>query len=411
MSAADLKATLLASLSIYGEAYLVKTRGRLGGTPRELHFLTPAAVTPVLGERWIDAYEYRPIGTNKTATYVPKDVIAFRTPGNFVDPARGLAPLSAIRNEISTSRMASEHTNSQLRNHGVPAGVWVAPKDTEVTAQDQSAIRRVLASLRGPRNAGKTAVLPGGLQWQNLGLPEADAQYLNARKVSRMAIAAVFGIPLALMGDDEKTAVYRSIRDAEEIFWRRFSSELNWVASVFDSWLTPEFDSTGDRLTIRFDTSAIEALRPSLQEQTTLWQSLLDRGVVTPNEARTHFGVGLPTEWGDRPILTLQVAPQPVQGTTPQVAEPLPVEEPVDAEEVQPVASMVVQLPPDLYRQPAVKAFLAGSPLDVVALLGSEPVLTVRSELETGIRRRYSADQITSGVPAEGYLGLEGVSK
>jgi hypothetical protein len=271
----------------------------------------------------------------------------------------------------------------------------------------------VLASLRGPRNAGKTAVLPGGLTWQSLGLPEADAQYLQARKISRMAIGAAFGIPLALLGDDEKTAVYRSIRDAEEIFWRRFATELAWAASVFDSWLTPEFDKTGDRLTIRFDTSAIEALRPALAEQTTLWQSMLNLGVVTPNEARAHFGIGAPTEWGDKPLLTLQVAQQPAQGATPQVVEPTPISEPVDTSEAQPVitAASAVVLPRDLYKHDAVKSFLKGEPLDTLALCGVDLSLAQKTALEIGIRRRYSADQISAGVPEEGFNGLEGVAR
>lgn len=409
MSAADLKATIVSSLSVYGEAYLVKTRGRLGGKPQELHFLNPAAITPVVGERWIDAYEYRPQGTARQATYLPKDVIPFRAPGNFVDPTRGLSPLSAIRNEISTARMATEHTNSQIRNQGVPAGVWVAPKETELTTQDQSTIRRILASLRGPRNAGKTAVLPGGLEWKTLGLPEADAQYLAARKVSRMAIASALGVPLQLLGDDEHTGVYRSVRDAEMVFWRRLASELGWVASVFDSWLVPEFDPTGQRLVVAFDTSAVEALRPTMQEETTLWQSLLDRGVVTPNEARAHFGLGTPTEWGDTPVLTMQVQKQPEHGSTPEVPDPLPVSDSEPAPGAQPLAS--IALPRDLYKQPAVKAYLAGEPLDAAALLGHEPSAAMREVLEVGIRRRYNADQIADGVPAEGFVGLQGVNR
>ena len=410
MSSADLKATLISSLSIYGEAYLVKTRGRLGGKTQELHFINPAAVTPKIGDHWIDAYEYRPTGTAMMATYLPKDVIPFRAPGNFVDPTRGLSPLSALRDEISTSRMAAEHTNSQITNHGVPAGVWVAPKDSEITAQDQSTIRRVLASLRGPRNAGKTPVLPGGLEWKSLGLTEADAQYLAARKISRMSIAAAFGIPLSLLGDDEKAGVYRSIRDAEEVFWRRLSSELAWVASTFDSWLTPEFDPSGSKLTIRFDLSGIEALRPTLQEETALWQSLLDRGVVTPNEARAHFGVGTPTDWGNTPILTQQVQLQAVEGAAPTIAEPIPVNVPADDPAEQPVAS-TVELPKDIYKHPAVKAYLAGEPLDLVALLGAEPDEATRTTLEVGIRRRYNAEQIAAGVPTEGFSGLEGVTR
>jgi len=409
MSSADLKATVMASLSIYGEAYILKTRGRLGGKPQELHFLNPSVMTPVMGDRWIDKYEYRPLGTTQTATYLPKDIIAFRAPGNFIDPTRGLSPMAAIRNEISTSRMASEHTNNQLRNHGVPAGVWVVPKDSDITPQDQSSIRRVLNSLRGPRNAGKTAVLPGGMTWQSLGLPEQDAQYLQARQISRMAISAAFGIPPALMGDTEHTGVYRSIRDAEEIFWRRFAAELSWVSSVFDSWLVPEFDKTGSRLCVRFDLTAIEALKPTIMEQTSLWQAMLDRGVVTINEARLHFSVGNPVEWGDKP---LKVPDAKVEAPAPAQVEPIPEAEPVDAPETQPivpVASLVV--PEELYKHTAVKSFLAGEPLDATSLLGVQPNQASFKALEVGIRRRYSAKQITDGVPSEGYAGLVGENR
>lgn len=365
MSSSDLKATLVSSLSIYGEAYLLKTRGRLGGRPKELHFLNPAAVTPKMGDRWIDEYVYQPVGRQQTATYNPKDVIAFRVPGNFVDPTRGLSPINAVRMEIGTSRMATEHTNSQLRNQGVPAGVWVAPKDSEITTQDQSTIKRVLASLRGPKNAGKTAVLPGGLEWRSLGFSEKDAQYLMARKVSRMAIGAALGVPLALLGDDEHTGVYRSTRDAEQVFWRRLTEELNWMAQIIDSWLTSEYDKTGQRLTVRFDTSAVEALRPTIMEQSSLWQMMLSMGIVTTNEARAHFGVGAPVEWGNVPVRSGGLAPigvdgmpvmpaapaapgapapegpQPAQGKEPAVVDAMTPEDESDDPEVQPLTPTV----------------------------------------------------------------------
>lgn len=365
MSSSDLKATLVSSLSIYGEAYLLKTRGRLGGRPKELHFLNPAAVTPKMGDRWIDEYVYQPVGRQQTATYDPKDVIAFRVPGNFIDPTRGLSPINAVRMEIGTSRMATEHTNSQLRNQGVPAGVWVAPKDSEITTQDQSTIKRVLASLRGPKNAGKTAVLPGGLEWRSLGFSEKDAQYLMARKVSRMAIGAALGVPLALLGDDEHTGVYRSTRDAEQVFWRRLTEELNWMAQIIDSWLTSEYDKTGQRLTVRFDTSAVEALRPTIMEQSSLWQMMLSMGIVTTNEARAHFGVGAPVEWGNVPVRSGGLAPigtdgmpvmpaapaapgapapegpKPAEGKEPAVIDAMTPEDESDDPEVQPLTPTV----------------------------------------------------------------------
>ena len=66
-------------------------------------------------------------------------------------------------------------------------------------------------------------------------------------------------------------------------------------------------------------------------------------------------------------------------------------------------------LPPGLYRQPAVKAYLAGQPLDSTALVGRVLSAKAHQALELGLRRRYNATQIAEGVPTEGFVGLEGV--
>jgi hypothetical protein len=66
-------------------------------------------------------------------------------------------------------------------------------------------------------------------------------------------------------------------------------------------------------------------------------------------------------------------------------------------------------LPPGLYRQPAVKAYLAGQPLDSTALVGRVLSAKAHQALELGLRRRYNATQIAEGVPTEGFVGMEGV--
>lgn len=410
MSAADFKGSIVASLAVYGEAYVRKVRGRLGGAPQELYLLRPTDITPKVGKTWIESYEYRPAKPADAEIIDPKDMIAFRLPGNFVDPTHGLSPLSAIRREVEVSIMASQHTNSLLRNMGVPAGAWVAPKDSDLTPQDQSAIKKVLAALTGPKNAGKSAVLPGGLQWQQLGIPEQDAQYLNARKISRMAISSAMGVPLQLVGDDEHSGVYRSVRDAEQVFWRRMSNELGWVASILDSWLTPDFDGGSGRLTVQFDVSGIEALRPTPQEELMLWTSLLDRRVVTPNEVRAHFGIGAPVEWGDIPLLNGQ--PQEgLLGKRPGQVEPVPqMQVAVQDDNVVDAAPIMSWFAnePRLYSLPEVKAFIAGGAIDLDAMVGCKTTTDEQLLIEQGLRRRYSAKQILEGVPKDGYPGLKG---
>jgi HK97 family phage portal protein len=414
MSASDFRGTLVASLSVYGEAYVRKVRGKMGGPPQELYLIRPIDITPKMGKTWIEAYEYNPSGSkarNSETEIIPaKDIVAFRLPGNFVDPTRGLSPLSAIRREVEVSVMASEHTNALLRNLGVPVGAWVAPKDSDLTVQDQSAIKKVLAALSGPKNAGKSAVLPGGLEWQQLGIPEQDAQYLNARKISRMAIASAMGIPLQLVGDDEHSGVYRSVRDAEQVFWRRLKNELGWIADILDSWLTTEFDTTG-RLTVQFDVSSIEALRPTPQEELMLWTQLMDRSVVTPNEVRAHFGLGAPTSWGDTPLL----GGQPKEGVTGKTPVSI-TEVPVQGTAVE--EDHVVDAPPimswfdretRLYGRQEIKQFVAGGALDASSMVGFPVTDAEQQAIELGVKRRYSSKQIARGVAEDGYQGLRGV--
>ena len=137
------------------------------------------------------------------------------------------------------------------------------------------------------------------------------------------------------------------------------------MAQIIDSWLTSEYDKTGQRLTVRFDTSAVEALRPTIMEQSSLWQMMLSMGIVTTNEARAHFGVGAPVEWGNVPVRSGGLAPigtdgmpvmpaapaapgapapegpKPAEGKEPAVIDAMTPEDESDDPEVQPVTPTV----------------------------------------------------------------------
>ncbi len=396
MNGADLKAFSVAALSVWGETYWRKVRGRLGGPPKELWWLRSPDVTPKLGSSWIEAYEYRPTG-NAGATaevYAARDVVAFRRL-NLQDPTRGLSPLSATRYDIALSRQASEATNALVANWSIPPGAWVIPKDAEFTPQDRSLVQRVLRSLRGPRNRGKVPVLPAGLTWQAMALSPQDAEWLAARKVSRMTVCAALGVPLVLAGDDEKTGVYRSMLDAERIFARNMIGELDWIADGINGWLVPDFDPAPPAqraIVVGFDYAGIEALQAPLEDRKRVAILEVQNGIRARDEYRAEFALGPALPDGVPQFVQLTTL-LPVDAPAPEVPEP-----DLTAEEVEPAALRA------LYRQPAVKAYLAGGPLEpVAALLGVEP----SAALAEGLRRRYTASQLLDGFPAEGFAGLK----
>lgn len=407
MSGSDLKAWTVAATSVWGESEWQKVRGRLGGAPQELHWLRTPDLEPVMGASWIDAYRYRPEGSAVETMIPARDIVPFRRI-NLADPTRGLSPLASARWDVSVSRNASEWGARTLANDSVPPMVWVIPKDADFTEQDQSLVRRALRSLRGPKGKGKVPILPQGLEPKVLSLNPRDAEWIAARKVSRMTVCAVMGVPLVLAGDDDKASVYANLRDAERVFARTMIGELDWIADNVNSWLVGDFDPApirSRRLRVRFDYREIESLQSPLEDRKRVALSEVQTGVRSRDEYRREFRVG--------PDLEAEV-PQFVQLQTL-----LPVEDAGAGAELIPAGTAEPTTPPEperiaadegsdfirhLYREPAVRAWMDGGPLEPVAALLGVPA---SDQLAVGLRRRYTARQLLDGVPGEGFGGLK----
>ena len=400
---ATLQAFTEAGAAIHGGSYWRKVRGRLGGRPQELHWMSGADVEARMGRSLPEWYTYQPPGTAHGEDIPAREIIPHRDTVNLENPYKLLSPLSAARYEILTNRSAAEWNASLLDNWGVPAGAWVAEKDVEFDATEKSLIKRALRALRGPSNQGKTPILPGGLKWQALSMNAKDAEWLASRKVSRMTICAGMGVPLVLAGDDEKAGVYASVRDAERLLWRlTLIPTLDRRASRLDSWLVPDFDPTRKRLRIRYDYSGIEALRAAPAEDMQQWLGAVDRGYPL-NRWLERYGAR-PVEGGDKPRF------KPDAPADQGKARPAEYAEASEAEAERPetttrAADVVRALGKGLYRDEAVRAFLGTSDVGWLAHLG--PFTDADSSaLAVGLTRRYSADQLLTGVPSEGFAGL-----
>lgn len=389
----QLQAYTEAGAAIHGGSYWKKVRGKFGGPPQELHWLSGAEVKPIIpaGASFPEKYEYQPQGVG-VAEFSAKDIIAHRDTVNLASPYHLLSPLSAARNQVATGRLAAEWNVSLLNNWGVPAGAWVADKDAEISPSDINLIRRALRAVRGPKNQGKVPILPGGLTWVPLSMSQKDADWIATGKVSRMAICAVLGVPLALAGDDEKSGVYGSVRDAERVMWRlSLIPELDARASRIDSWLVPDFDKTRKHLRVRYDYTGIEALRAAPAEDMAQWNEGVKIGVPL-NRYIARFGMGAPVEGGDESKLILRggeiptadVGKNPVPLAAPATAGPRPAEYNTQSQKA---------LPEKLYRDPSVKAYIASGEPSVLAALVPDHLIPALAE---GIRQRESAEQIAA---------------
>lgn len=409
MTGTELKAYTTASSAVWGESFLRKVRGRYGGPPQELYWLRSPDMSPASGNgRQVVSWTHKP-EQGAEEVIAARDIIQFRRP-NLQNPMRGLSPLSSIGNEITTGRVWAERLAASVSNDSIPPGYWQVPREAEFTKQDENLVRRTLRALKGPKNKGKTAIMPTGLEFKGISLTPHDAEMIAAKKISRMAVCGALGVPLVLAGDDEKTSVYANLRDAERVFWRMtMVTDLDNQASVLNAWLVPDFDPTRRRLVIAYDYSEIESLKPTLDVEWNMWLAAIYSQAIVPNEFRRHFRLGIDVPWGDRPIPRTAVAIRPdpaaLDPTSVPTLDPanqadLPEDASTIVDDVSSAAGSLRAYGRDLYKHPAVKAWIAtGEPLAAHELFGGRYVTTpVRTTIEAGLRRRDTAAAIAASL-------------
>ena len=126
-------------------------------------------------------------------TFTRPDVAHFK--GVTSDGLMGISPLTQCRYSLNNAVALSQHSESLFRNGARPAGVLTMPG----TFRDKDTRERVRKSWQdnygGAANYGKTALLENGLEYKQMALSMADAQFIEQMKFSVEEITRIFRVP------------------------------------------------------------------------------------------------------------------------------------------------------------------------------------------------------------------------
>ena len=116
----------------------------------------------------------------------------------------GLSVLSLHRENIGTG-LAAQRTSARFYDNGAKvSGVLEAPQ--KLTPEQGAKLKTQFSSqYSGADNAGKVIVLEEGMKFNSIGLPPADAQFLDTRKFTAREVASMFRVPAHKMGDLERS--------------------------------------------------------------------------------------------------------------------------------------------------------------------------------------------------------------
>lgn len=282
--------------------------------PREIWPLRPDYLKIIPGDlsnnEFIKKYEYRVPG-KKVVEFMPWEILFFKVP-HPTNIYRGYGVFEAVMRDVNIDIAASEFNEVFLANFGRIEGVL----STEQRLSDET-IKRLQqdwnAKYSGPKNAGKTAVLEQGLNYNTIATSPKEMDFIEGQKWTRDKIMAMFRNSKVILGITED--VNRANAEASEMVWTKHNikPKMQRLIDQLNEFFLPIYQQN---LFFGFVDPVPETVELKLSEYT--------QGVdkwITRNEIREREGLD-PVEGGDALYLEFTKTPLENAGEEKPSSEP-----------------------------------------------------------------------------------------
>lgn len=236
----------------------------------------------------------------------------------------GLNPIRQAREAIGLAAETELHGSALFRNGASPGFAMSSDQPIKPETADK-VLEQWNKRHAGQENAHKTAILPFGLKPVPLGMTAEDSQFLETRKYQRSEIAAMYGIPVHMIGDLDR-ATFSNIEQQSLDFiqqtilpWCR-----EWEAAINRSLLSDE-----ERNDYFAEFNIEGMLRADAETRAAFYTSLWQLGALSTNEIREKENMN-PLDEPGADLHFVQLNMQTLENAAKAPPEPSPSEPPVD---------------------------------------------------------------------------------
>ncbi|MGX8940531.1 phage portal protein [Symbiopectobacterium sp. Eva_TO] len=308
-TAYQFKRTLMRHCLLNGNAYAVIEWGK-DGQPKSLHPYPPQAVTVnQIGDHRY-AYTVTEPYSGKSRTYLQHEVLHLRYATD--DGFMGRSPITQCRETLGLGLAQQRHGASIMKDGMMAAGI-IKSGDWLDGVKGVKALE-ALERYKGARNAGKTPILEGNMQYEKLGMSNQDAEWLASRRMTIEDVGRMFNVsPIFLQ--EYSNSTYSNFSEASRAFLTM--TIRPWLTNFeqqIKAALLVESSIPHVRYQIEFDSA--DLLRSNPQERFQSYETAIKSGVMSPNEAREREGLS-PREGGDEFSQAWQQEVKVKQETTP----------------------------------------------------------------------------------------------
>ncbi|WP_347368018.1 phage portal protein [Vibrio vulnificus] len=223
--------------------------------------------------------------TNEGKSITLKNDEIFHVRDLSIKTYEALDKIHLAKSSIGLSLAATKNAE-QYYKKGSRAGGFIQV-DGKLTDDSFSRLQRQFNdNYAGEDNAHKIAILENGSKYVQNPYSLKDAQVLESRNAAIREIAAIFGVPLALLGVSDP-----NMKDPESVNQFFYKSCLQSIIAKVEA----RFRLILPRgFAVKFDTS--EYLRGDIKTTAEVTERLFTRGLISRNEARQRMGMQADTK-------------------------------------------------------------------------------------------------------------------
>ncbi|WP_280525516.1 phage portal protein [Acuticoccus sediminis] len=285
----ETRTAMMVDALVHGVAYAAVVR--IGGRPVELHRLDPRNVVVDL-DGTEPRFKVREDGVERIVGW--RDILRIGTPGSTIDRPLNLTNLA--REAIALDIVMAEHQSRLFSNGARPSGILKTAKS--LSPETVARLRESFESSHaGGENSGRTMILEDGFAFEALQFSSTDSQFMELRRFVIQEIARAFKVPGTLVGDLDR-ATWRNVEELMRQFVQ--TSLLPW-AEVWQSSLERVLLTPDERRTFFIEAIFDDLLRGDLAGRFNAYRQATGGAWLTPNEIRA-LDNRPPIEGGDELI-------------------------------------------------------------------------------------------------------------
>lgn len=265
---------------LWGNAYALIRRNRYGDA-LEFNILPSHEVTPKMTATGRLFYEWN--STAGSQIIQPDNILHFKNLGT--TGIVGLSPITIQRENLANAMAKQQQEGAFYANGAKASGIIMTPGNMGLKERHniEESFEKAHSSAK---NRFKTIVLEEGVKYQQLTIPQNDAQFIQSKQFERSEIAGWFRVPLHMI-QDLSGAIKSNIMDQDRAFAKY---TINPWAQRLQQELDRKIFFEEERATHSTQFNLDDIIKGDIKTRYEVYNIGVQAGVLKPIEAREQEG-------------------------------------------------------------------------------------------------------------------------